>query len=360
VALLIAPGALAKTVLVGTCLPNLQTYPTISQAVSAVAPGSTVLVCPGTYPEQVTITQPITLRGVRNGNAANPLITVPPGGLTKNVDSPINGIPIFYQILVQGTESEPVNISNIAVDGSNSQVPGGNGLAGIYYENASGVVDKVAVYNELAARAGYGILLDNTTSSVKTITVANSSIHDFDAEGIRSNVRPTPSTLAVRISSNSVVTTNTLGGNPVDAGGIDIDAVGTISRNRVLTHPQQQGISSGVGISTLSSSIITNNTVDGFTIGIWEIGDSNTIKLNRVSLAEGGILVSGRNNVVKGNSIMDIIHGGAAIGFNCTGTSNIVTHNIINDSYYGIIDHAGNIISPNSFSNVTQLVSPPC
>ena len=73
---LTAPAALAKTVLVGTCRHGLQTYPTISQAVSSVPAGSTVLVCPGNYPEQVTITQHLILRGVQSANTANPTIAV--------------------------------------------------------------------------------------------------------------------------------------------------------------------------------------------------------------------------------------------------------------------------------------------
>jgi len=56
------PATRASTVVVGTCLQNHQSYSTISQAVSSVPSGSTVLVCPGVYAEQVTITQPWTLR----------------------------------------------------------------------------------------------------------------------------------------------------------------------------------------------------------------------------------------------------------------------------------------------------------
>ena len=352
--------AMASRVVVGTCLPNLKTYPTISEAVSAVSPGSTVLVCPGDYAEQVTITQPLTLQGVESKNSVNPVLIVPQGGLTQSVSSPINGIPIFFQILVNGTDSSLVKISKIAVDGENNGVPQGAGLAGIYYVNSSGVIDRVAVYRHSASRAGYGILLDSSTSSSKTITVANSSVHDYDAEGIRTNSGPPPSPLTVDIHSNSVISSESLSGDPV-SGGIDIDAVGKILGNHVLTGPQPLGTSSGVGISVGSGITIARNTVAGYTIGIWELGDSNTIKENKVVLAEGGIVVSGQNNIVQYNSILDIVHGGDAIGFNCTGTSNVVTHNIINDSYWGIIDdHGNNVLTPNSFSNVTKIVSPPC
>jgi len=180
--LLIVSGAMAKTVQVGGCLPSLQTYPTISQAVIAVAPGSTILVCPGSYPEQVTITQPVTLRGVQSGNAANPVITVPPAGLTQSVVAPTNGVIMFFQVLVQGTESGLVNISNIAVDGNSSLNGNLNGwLPGIYYQNSSGMVSNVAAYRQMGNGYGFGIFLERTTTPSKVVTVKNSSVHDFDS-----------------------------------------------------------------------------------------------------------------------------------------------------------------------------------
>ncbi len=52
---------------VGTCQPKLQQFPTITAAVNAVPPYSTILVCPGTYPEQINLYQPVTLQGVASG-----------------------------------------------------------------------------------------------------------------------------------------------------------------------------------------------------------------------------------------------------------------------------------------------------
>lgn len=57
----------AKTVEVGSCLPGLQQYPTISAAIAAVPAGSTIKVCPATYNEQVTISQSLTLTGLLLG-----------------------------------------------------------------------------------------------------------------------------------------------------------------------------------------------------------------------------------------------------------------------------------------------------
>src|SRR6266852_8538939 len=156
--LLIAPAAIAKTVQVGTCLPKLQTYATISQAVTSVAPSPTILVCPGNYPEQVTITQPLTLRGVQNGNTANSTIVVPPGGLTQSVTLLSNGVTAFFQILVKGIEAGLVNISDLAIDGSNNGVICCNTtMLGVYYQNSSGVVKNIATFNQIANRSGFGI-----------------------------------------------------------------------------------------------------------------------------------------------------------------------------------------------------------
>ena len=227
-ALLIASTALAKIVQVGTCLPNLQTYATISQAVAAVAPSSTIMVCPGNYPEQVTITQPLTLKGVQSGNTANPTIVAPPGGLTQSVIAPTNGITMFFQILVQGTGAGLVDISDLAVNGSNNNVSSG-WLEGIYYQNSSGTLKNVATYNQTANRYGFGIFLESTTSAQKTISISDSSIHDYDAEGIRSNANTNPPTLTVNIESNGVLAA--LGTN-----GIDVDGVGIIRNNSIATH----------------------------------------------------------------------------------------------------------------------------
>jgi hypothetical protein len=354
-------AALSETVAVGACLPNLKTYSTISQAVSSVTPGSIIEVCPGTYPEQVTITQPLTLRGVQAGNADNPTITVPPGGLTKSVVAPTNGVTMFFQILVQSTESGLVNISNLAVKGASSTNSGLSGwIEGIYYQNSSGVINGVATYGQKGNGRGFGIFIEGTTSPAKTVSVTNSSIHDFDSEGIRTNGSVLPPSLAVNITSNSVISSSSFSGNPV-YGGIDVQgAAGSVLNNRVITHPASTGISSGTGIAFPSSSTVNGNTVENFTVGIWPLGNSNTIKSNEVSLAGSGIVISGSSNVVENNLLFNL-KGGAGISFNCTGSSNTVIHNFVNDAYWGIVDpHGTNTVSPNSFANVQNVISGPC
>jgi hypothetical protein len=357
---LVVPTALATTVVVGTCLSHRQSYSTISQAVSSVPSGSIILVCPGVYAEQVTITQPLTLKGVPSANTSNPTIVVPSGGLTKSVIAPTNGITMFFQVLVQGTESGLVNISNLAVNGSSNANKNLNGwIEGIYYQNSSGTVSNAAAYGQNGNGYGFGIFLEGTTAPAKTVTVKNNSVHDFDSEGIRTNGSGV--SLTVNITSNSVVHSNSFSGNPA-YGGIDVQgAMGTISNNRVITHPAPPGVSAGTGIAFPSSSVVTGNTVENFSVGIWALGNSNSVKTNQVSLTGAAIVISGDSNDVENNSLLNLTRdGGAGISFNCTGTSNTVIHNLINDAAVGIVNHTGNLISPNTYSNVAVQVSPPC
>src|ERR1035438_7235682 len=105
--------AFCSTVAVGTCTKLVQ-FATIQLAVNAVPSGSTIKACPGTYPEQVTITKNLTLIG--NGPTASTVV-VPAGGLVTNGVTDITGFPTAAQIFVQNATA--VTISHIAVDGAN-------------------------------------------------------------------------------------------------------------------------------------------------------------------------------------------------------------------------------------------------
>jgi len=89
----------AATLYVGTCGgPN---KPTIQAAVNASSQYDTVLVCPGIYPEQVTITKNLTLQGLVVGTAGQVVITPPAAGVVTNTtDLYPGGLPVAAQVLV--------------------------------------------------------------------------------------------------------------------------------------------------------------------------------------------------------------------------------------------------------------------
>src|SRR5215472_8637311 len=73
----VAVATQTKSAVVGSCMAGVTGYPTIQQAVNSVPSGGTVLVCPGTYTEQMTITVPLRLAGVTAAGSADAVITAP-------------------------------------------------------------------------------------------------------------------------------------------------------------------------------------------------------------------------------------------------------------------------------------------
>ena len=86
---------------VGTCHAGTR-YTTIQAAIDAADVGSTVQVCPGAYPEILTISKDLTLKGATSGPV---LITVPSTGVPQNASSGIWGL-LAVQVLVQNCQCE--------------------------------------------------------------------------------------------------------------------------------------------------------------------------------------------------------------------------------------------------------------
>jgi hypothetical protein len=124
-----------NNVVVGACKPRLNSFTKIQLAVNAVAAGGTVFVCPGTYPEQVVITQPLNLVGVADSDVSEAIITIPSGSPSTIVPS-VFGENVASQELVQTTGT--VNITNISADGAGGDQACANWLAGIFYASGFG------------------------------------------------------------------------------------------------------------------------------------------------------------------------------------------------------------------------------
>lgn len=96
-ACLIQPAS-AATRQVGSCTNNPLQYPTIQLAVTAARSGDKVQVCPGTYPEQVSITTAITLEPVPNQQGPV-TVALPAAGPLYNATT-LYGQPAAAQIFV--------------------------------------------------------------------------------------------------------------------------------------------------------------------------------------------------------------------------------------------------------------------
>jgi len=252
VPLLASYSAMAGNFAVGTCKPRLTSFSTISAAVSSVPPGSTIQVCPGVYSEQITISQPLTLEGIANGNQDQIVITVPSTGLTPNVTS-IFTEPVAAQVLVQN--AGPVNITNVSVDGTGGDQGCGTSniwLAGIFYaSSSSGDVNRVRASGQTDQGCGVGIWAENGDSSSQSVTIENSSIHDVDGTGIFAGSGPTP-TLTFMVEDSFV----SMHSGPTGIVGNSVN--GAITENNVSD--ALAGIFDAAPGARVSSNTVTNTT----------------------------------------------------------------------------------------------------
>src|SRR5215813_2588774 len=234
-------------------------FPSISAAVGAVPPGSTILVCPGLYPETVTITRPLTLKGITSGNAGRAVITAnSTGNFAANVTS-INGVSFYAQVLVENvTPVGAVNLVGITVDGNginfNCPTSGGPYLAGIFYASGtSGTIKAVTARNQLNTSpnggCGYGIWAENGSGASQTINIAKSSVHHTGSAGIFAN--SVALTLAADISQNFVTNTGIGGGS----GGIDHFAAGAIDGNVVTLDNSTTAITATAPVNVLRNTV---------------------------------------------------------------------------------------------------------
>jgi hypothetical protein len=415
--LALSRNASASTVVVTppgvTACKNIASYSSISLAVSSVPAGSLIYVCPGTYSEQVVITKKLTLEGVAGNGATgttasgsnNPVIVSPGGGVLVNTSDLYgypSGEPTAAQILVQTPSNVlatpiVVNISNITVDGTNNGLSGcGTDLVGIYYQNASGTLNHVATrYQELGladfgcqdglaiyAQSGYG------TGGSATVIIENSSVHDYDKNGITADGSGTVAT----ITGNYIVG---IGATPlIGQNGIQMSfgASGKITSNTVTddvyVNPSDcypGNCYSATGILLYDSGgtsgdpiTISGNTVSNTQGAIVAVTDSaetadyNNVSSNKVTTTPA-IVVTGAtylldaidlcsdNNTALSNTVFYSSGSGVHLDSSCTEPSGAATgsgsatSNTVNEACTGVLTgSSGGTASGNVTYNVIE------
>jgi parallel beta-helix repeat protein len=341
-------AAQATTIVVGTCLPGIQ-FSTITAAVTAAPPGGTVKVCPGSYFEQFSITKKLTLEGVVSGNENAVVIYPPAAGLAQNTSDARGAVAA--QILVQGTAG-PVNISNLTVDGTGNNYTGGD-LRGILYQDASGIVNHVAARNQIPGgtlsgdQSGQGIMVETTSSSSATLTVENSSVHNYNKNGIVARY----SGASLTATGNYVQGAGAVSGIAAQ-NGIEIafnGATGTIKNNTVIDNVYFDPTSASSSDILLydaaenakiavSGNILGNSQVaiSLFTDSPGTYGDGVSVTTNKIfgTSSYDAIDVCTNSNVVTGNVIFNTAQSGVHLDASCggTGDNNTVSGNTVLES----------------------------
>ena len=375
------------SIYVGSCVSG--SSPTIQAAVNGVAVGGYVYVCPGSYPEQVTITRSINLVGAAPATwPAGPgaaVVISPSGGMVQN-GTDIFGNPVEAQILVQGAVA--VTIKNITVDGTGNNVSGCGAptFEGIYYENASGTIEYNVVRNQYqtdyvdygGCQNGLAINVEGTTSG-NTVTVNNNSVSAYQKNGITATGAGTGTGApgpVVNMTNNRVVGLAATGMNWPNSGaaenGIQVGfgATGTATENVVNNNIWGQDqfgdtgdAASGILIYASEGYTVTKNGVNSAQFGIVTVSDptygtaDNTIiNTNSVTGTQlyDAIDLCSNNNTAKSNSIYGSAESGVHFDDSCGGgNGNTATGNVVNEGCTGILlgTGTGNTYSPNAYFN---------
>ena len=334
----------------------------IQDAVNAASSGTVIRICPGTYPEQVSITKALSLQGESG-------VVIEPSHVEANATSPATGLPLAPIILVEGATG--VEISDVIVDGTNNDIGAcGTDLIGILYQNASGDVKRVAVRNiKLSAslngcQSGNGILVQSGGGEMSKVNVEDSSIHDYQKNGITANENGTE----VRIENNVVTGVGPTTGAAQNGIQIGYGAEGSISRNTVANHIWSPCVSvescGATGIDILvvqSDGVSVEQNVAGISqTGIAIVANRATVTQNQVfrTLIFDGVALMGNDNAARSNSITHSDESGVFI----EGNNNVVLRNRINEAAFGVLKVAGstgNVIFFNDFSNAIVSVQDP-
>jgi len=356
--------AAPPVIVVGTqsaACPDAQ-FSKIQDAVDHASPGTVIRICPGTYPEQVSIKIALSLQG-ENG------AVIEPSHLGVNTMGTFSGAPLAPIILVKDTTD--VDIQGVIVDGANNDITAcGPDFIGILYQNASGEVKRVAVRNiKLSTnlngcQSGSAILVQSGSAGMSVVDVEDSSIHDYQKNGITGNEIGTK----VRIENNVVTGVGPTTGAAQNGIQIGFGADGSISRNTVANHIWSPCVSleSCENIATdilvfESDGVSVEQNVAGFSqTGIDIVANRARVAQNQVfdTLTFDGIKLAGNDNAATDNSITHSDRAGVFID----GNNNNVRRNRINEAAFGVLKVAGstgNIIFFNNFSNATVIVQDP-
>jgi hypothetical protein len=366
---------------VGTCTPPnppAHTYTTIQAAVTASAPGTIIEICPGTYPEQVVITRKLTLEGVAAPGQDGVVILPPGGGLVQNTTDFDNASnPVAAQVLVQGPFVAAVTITNLTVDGTGNGINGCSpDLQGILFQNASGTVNHVAVRNQAlppadsGCQSGESIYVQTAAGFSSTVTVQNSSVHNYNKNGITGNDPNTKLTVTGSyVQGSGVVPSPSAAQNGIQLG---FGAFGKISLNTVIDNIYvdptvaaatdillyDTAESSGI---TVSSNIVGNSQIPiALFTDTANLGDTVSVTGNKVfgTSTYDGIDVCTNSNTVTGNTIFNSAESGVHLDASCSGTgnSNIATGNtILESACAGILNDSGttgNTTAPDTYYTV--------
>lgn len=274
------------TYIVGTCKAGTQ-FKSIQAALDAVPSPNVVEVCPGTYAEQITIIDAVTIQALSINNSSYVHITVPSGGLTTNTTINGGSTSAAAHVFVKNATGE-VNLTGLTVDSTGNNVPTGAALVGVLYQHSPGTINHVIAVHQVSGQStGYGIYMEGGSSN-PTVTVENCSVYDFDLGGIYVTgpdgptivgpdaIENATSQLTAKVTNNFIITTAAPGTISMLFGSSTVDtATGNLSAGA------DRG-ADGMYIESNAGSTFSDNTIINSTVGITLLNDGPSVTGNKL------------------------------------------------------------------------------
>jgi hypothetical protein len=358
-----APAKAARLIVGNSATPCPgAAYTTIQSAINAAASGDTIVVCSGTYAEQLSVSKSLTI------DAEIGAFLVP-ASLTQNATSLETGDAIAAAVFISGAAN--VSISGLTVDGVNNGVTEcAPDVIGVYFQNSSGSLRHDAIRNfKLSAslngcQSGTGVFVESGAGQSSNVAIEDCSIHDYQKNGITANSSGTD----VNITRNVVTGVGPTTGATQNGIQIGFSAAGTIRGNTVTNNfwspctntATCQYVATAILVVESNGVTVADNTVGIDQVGIFIDGNNAVVSNNKAFAASvfENISITGNANQVTDNSVFN---GGDA-DISLQGNNNVVSRNSITEAPVGILEAAGstgNSFMANTFFAVGATIQDP-
>jgi nitrous oxidase accessory protein NosD len=334
----------------------------IQDAINAASPGDEIHICKGVYVEQISIHKPLHIE------ADNGAILMP-SNMQANTTSLFDASPIATALLVG--ETTGVSISGLTVDGANNAISEcAPDLIGISFQNASGMLERIAVRNFKLApslngcQSGTGIFVQSGGGGVSKVEIEHCTVHDFQKNGITADEQGTDTIIRRNVVTGIGATT----GAAQNGVQIGFGAAGSIVENVVTNNIWAPCIAISTCTTVATNVLVTQSDgvdVSGNTAGIGQVnifidGNDAVIERNETFATSvfDGIRLQGAQSRVSQNQALN----GAESGIFLSGNNNLITNNVITEAAIGILKVAGssgNMITGNRFFNTPVPVQDP-
>ena len=350
-------------------------YASIQAAINAAASGSTISIKPGTYRENITVTQSVTLAGAGDDTIIEPAISNPnPCTGSSLCGSPNAASNIF---LVQANN---VTIQNMLLDGHNPLLHSGIVRGGVDLDARNGIIENfyAGVFNNLQVRhvtikniylrgvyassGGTFTFRDNVVQNVQG-DYYSIAMFNFGGSGVFANNRVSYANDA--ISANWSMGTQFLNNTITQSGsGVHTDnnggsgGVADLIRGNEISNCAANGYGIFVFVPYVSPTV-ANNDISHCSVGLAAYGEAvpvtTTFSDNTVNGMKGstGVFITDDQLGYGANSISVVFLGNViknnAIGFDLerTVSSNTVAatlhNNDIENNTTGVNNNSGGV-----------------